>query len=166
MPTYGHMTKLGSKTFQHYKAQKRTRLDHTIPGGHAVNFILPLAHCRRRTYGVFRQGTTVCRYNWHSAGSPGWPFPMLKYKYIFQTKYAEAIVSNSTGKLLWFEIAETLSQIHGVFQSTGSNASLLFAYASIPFEAATANDGHGFIFFRYFGTFVLCETVLFSSRSL
>ena len=23
-------------------------------------------------------------YNWHSAGSLGWPFPMLKYKYIFQ----------------------------------------------------------------------------------
>jgi len=71
---------------------------------------------------------------------------MLKYKCIFQTKYAEAIVSNSTGKLLWFEIAETLSQIHGVFQSTESNASLLYAYASIPFEAATANDEHGFIF--------------------
>ena len=25
----------------------------------------------------------VCRYNWHSAGSRVWPFPMLKYKYIF-----------------------------------------------------------------------------------
>jgi len=36
-----------------------------------------------------------------SAGSLGWPFPMLKYKYIFfQIKYAEAILSNSTGKLL------------------------------------------------------------------
>jgi len=32
-------------------------------------------------------GTKVCRYNWHSAGSLGWLFPMLKYKYIFfQTK--------------------------------------------------------------------------------
>jgi len=28
----------------------------------------------------------VCRYNWHSAGSRVWPFPMLKYKYIFRTK--------------------------------------------------------------------------------
>ena len=27
-------------------------------------------------------GTKVCRYNWHSAGSLGWPFPVLKYKYI------------------------------------------------------------------------------------
>jgi len=31
------------------------------------------------------QGMKVCRHNWHSAGSGtlGWPFPMLKYKYIF-----------------------------------------------------------------------------------
>ena len=33
-----------------------------------------------------RQGTKVCRYIWHSAGSLHWPFPMLIYKYIFQTK--------------------------------------------------------------------------------
>ena len=25
--------------------------------------------------------TTVCRYNWHTVRSLGWPFPMLKYKY-------------------------------------------------------------------------------------
>ena len=33
----------------------------------------------------------MCRYNWHSSGSPGWPFPVLKYKYkyIFQAKYTE-----------------------------------------------------------------------------
>jgi len=28
--------------------------------------------------------TKVCRYNRHSAGSLGWPFLTLKYKYIFQ----------------------------------------------------------------------------------
>jgi len=50
----------------------------------------------------------VCRYDWHSAGSLGWPFPMLKYKYIFQIKYTEAILSNSTRKLLWFEINKML----------------------------------------------------------
>jgi len=33
---------------------------------------------------------------------------MLKYKYIFQTKYTETILSNSTGKLLWLEITEML----------------------------------------------------------
>jgi len=31
--------------------------------------------------------TKVCRYSWHSAGSLGWPFPTLKYKYIIQIKY-------------------------------------------------------------------------------
>ena len=33
---------------------------------------------------------------------------MLKYKYIFQIKYTEAILSNSTRKLLWFEISKML----------------------------------------------------------
>jgi len=33
---------------------------------------------------------------------------MLKYKYIFQMKYKEAILSNSTRKLLWFEITKML----------------------------------------------------------
>jgi len=45
-----------------------------------------------------------CRYNWHSAGSLGRPLPMLTCKYIFQLKYTEAILSNSTRKLLCFEI--------------------------------------------------------------
>jgi len=31
---------------------------------------------------------------------------MLKYKYIFQIKYTEAILPNSTRKLLWFEITK------------------------------------------------------------
>jgi len=34
-----------------------------------------------------------------------------KYKYIFQIKYTEAILSNSTRKLLWFEIAEMLIEV-------------------------------------------------------
>ena len=54
------------------------------------------------------RGTKVCRYNWQSAGSLGWPFPMLKYKYIYQIKYTEAILSNSTRKLLWFNITKML----------------------------------------------------------
>ena len=53
-------------------------------------------------------GTTACRYNWHSAGSPGWPFPTLKYKYIFQIKHTEAILSNNTRKLLRFEVTRIL----------------------------------------------------------
>ena len=50
----------------------------------------------------------MCRYNWHSGGSLGWPFPMLKYKYIFQIKYTDAVLSNSTQKLLRFEISKML----------------------------------------------------------
>jgi len=33
---------------------------------------------------------------------------MLKYKYIFQTEYTEAILTNSNRKLLWFEITKML----------------------------------------------------------
>ena len=33
---------------------------------------------------------------------------VLKYKYIFQIKYTEAILSNSSRKLLWFEISKML----------------------------------------------------------
>jgi len=33
---------------------------------------------------------------------------MLKYNYIFQIKYTEAILLNGTGKLLWFEITKML----------------------------------------------------------
>jgi len=51
------------------------------------------------------------RYNWHSAGSLGWPFQLLKYKFIFQIKYTEAILSNSTRKLLWFEIAKMMTAV-------------------------------------------------------
>jgi len=43
---------------------------------------------------------------WHSAGFRGWPFPTLKYKYILQIKYTEAILSNSTLKLLRLEITK------------------------------------------------------------
>ena len=53
----------------------------------------------------------VCRYNWHSAGSLGWPRPVLKYKYIIQIKYTEAILSNSTRKLLRFEISKILTAV-------------------------------------------------------
>ena len=47
----------------------------------------------------------MCRYNWHTAGSLGWP-STLKYKYILRIKYAEAvegILSNDTRKLLRFQ---------------------------------------------------------------
>ena len=43
-----------------------------------------------------------------TAGSLRWPFPVLKYDYIFELNYTEAIVSNSTRKLLWFETTKML----------------------------------------------------------
>jgi len=61
------------------------------------------------------QGTKVCRYNWHSAGFLGRPFRMLKYRYIFQIKYSEAILSNSTRKLSWFEITKMLIAVKSKF---------------------------------------------------
>ena len=54
----------------------------------------------------------MCRYNWHSAGSLGWPFSVLIYEYMFQIKYTEAILSNSTRKLLSFEITEMLIAVY------------------------------------------------------
>jgi len=40
---------------------------------------------------------------------------MLKYKYIFQIKYTEAILSTSTRKLLWFEITKTLIVVKKIY---------------------------------------------------
>jgi len=57
----------------------------------------------------------LCRYNRHSAGSPGWPFPVLKYKYISRTKYTEAILSSASArKLLRFEITKMLIAVYCV----------------------------------------------------
>jgi len=74
---------------------------------------LDSSYCHGQTIDTWRaiaapQRTKLCRYKWHSAGSLGWPFPMLKYKHIFQIKYMEAVLSNSTRKLLWFEITKML----------------------------------------------------------
>jgi len=35
----------------------------------------------------------VCRYNWHSAGSLGWTFPVLKYKCIFKSNIRKQFVN-------------------------------------------------------------------------
>jgi len=60
--------------------------------------------------------TSLSKIWWHRerkcadtiACSLGWPFAVLKYKYIFQIKYTEAILSTSTRELLWFEITKML----------------------------------------------------------
>jgi len=38
----------------------------------------------------------------------GLAIPTLKYKYILEIKYTEAILTNSTRKPLWFEITKML----------------------------------------------------------
>jgi len=43
------------------------------------------------------QETKVSWYNWHS-GFLGWPFPMVKYKYIFQIKYTKQFHHTTLGK--------------------------------------------------------------------
>jgi len=61
------------------------------------------------------RGPALCPYNRHSAGSLGWPFPVLKYKYISRTKYTEAILSSASArKLLRFEITEMLIAVYCV----------------------------------------------------
>ena len=61
------------------------------------------------------QSLTIVRYTnprTHSlTRSLGWPFPTLKYKYIFQIKCTEAILPNSTRKRLWLEITKTLNAV-------------------------------------------------------
>ena len=56
---------------------------------------------------------------------------MLKYKYIFQTKYTEAILSNSTRKLLWFEISKMLI---AVLKKFIVSYSIIFGTLSFPIE--------------------------------
>jgi len=45
----------------------------------------------------------------------GWTFPVLKYYYIFHIKCTEAILSNSTRKVLWFEISKMLIAVKNKF---------------------------------------------------
>ena len=79
------------------------------PGNrHCANCIGALSFPMYFSNKIVRQETKMCRYNWHSAGSMDWPFPILKCKSIFQINYTEAILSNSTRKLLWFEITKML----------------------------------------------------------
>ena len=49
------------------------------------------------------QGTKVCRYNWHNAGSLGWPFPMLKISLYFSNKIHRSnfIKQHSETVMVW-----------------------------------------------------------------
>jgi len=64
-------------------------------------------------------------------------FSMLKYKYIFQIKYTEAILSNSTQKLLWFEITKMLNAVLKKFI-----VSSITIFSTLSFPSGTALIGH------------------------
>ena len=58
----------------------RPQITH-LPRGHSSDpdtAVGPLCACAQ-TKRLNEKGTKVRRYNWHSAGSRGWPFQMLKY---------------------------------------------------------------------------------------
>ena len=52
----------------------------------------------------------MCRYNLHSAGSLGWPFPVLKYEYIFQIKYTKQLYQTALGNCYGLKLAKCLLQ--------------------------------------------------------
>ena len=66
--------------------------------------VMPMKHAPENRR---RQGRKVCRYNWHSAGSPGWPFPMLKYKY--KKRICSEVSESSPGNPCALGIADLLN---------------------------------------------------------
>jgi len=91
---------------------------------HVANCLLVNTACRqtqsRSTDAESRQTTQRPTFNtgnetvpiqyWHSAGTLGWPFLVLKYIF-FQITYTEAILANSTRKLLWSEIIKIMTAV-------------------------------------------------------
>ena len=71
---------------------------------------------------------------------PGLFISMQKYKYIFQIKYTEAILSNNTRKLLWFEITKMLIAVLKISSSSSSfylpNNTTVYTFAWIRFRRA------------------------------
>jgi len=60
-------------------------------------------------------GTKVCRHNWHSAGSLGWPFSILKYKYTVSQKTRHLTFAHNFTKY-WpiFKILSLLDSVGNV----------------------------------------------------
>jgi len=72
---------------------------------------------------------------------------MLKYKCIFQIKYTEAILSNSTRKLLWLEITKiliaVLKYIYCVICYNFMHTFVLYCTKLAQRRAAKVDDRHG-----------------------
>jgi len=56
----------------------------------------------------------VCRCNWHSAGSPGWPFPTLKYKYIFKYNIRKLFCQTALGDCYGLKLPKCWLQFKNV----------------------------------------------------
>jgi len=89
----------------------------------------------------------VRRHHWHNAGSLRRSFPMLKYKYIFQIKYTEAILSNSTQRLLWFEITNMPTAAEKKLINCVINCNLRHTFVAYrtPSMNRPAGDDDGFL---------------------
>ena len=59
-----------------------------------VSYVYTHARAHGRTTPKHNSSSSIyTEQKWHSAGSEGWPFPLLKYKYIFfQIKITEAML--------------------------------------------------------------------------
>jgi len=73
---------------------------------HARNDLTVL--CLALSVGI---GKEVCRYNWRSAGSLGWPFPMLQYKYIFQKNTRKQFYQTTLGNCYGFKLPKYRLQL-------------------------------------------------------
>jgi len=62
----------------------------------------PIGRHRRSKH---KQPPASLSMTWHFIA---WLFPVANGAYIFQIKYTEAVLPNSTRKLLWFEITKML----------------------------------------------------------
>jgi len=69
---------------------------------------------------------------------------MLKYKYIFQMKYMEASLSNSTQKLLWFEISKMLIAVFK--KKVIVSFIIIFGILSFPIRGDRRGRGRSLIF--------------------
>ena len=67
---------------------------HTTVLPNRQHVVEPLASYRV----LLLQGTKVCRYNWHIAGSLGWPFS--NYEYIFRQLYESCFIKQHSGTVM------------------------------------------------------------------
>jgi len=72
-----------------------------------------------------------------------WAFPVLKYWYNFQIQYTEAILLNSSPKLLWFEITKMLiavqeKDLHHL-KNHSKIASFIIIFDTLSFPALRRN---------------------------